>query len=312
MRIPFESEGFSLGGPVSNGFAELTTSWDDLLWAAVTVGRPNRQYVFAHGPASHYEALFRWSLVRMALEQAGPGAWRVRRTLAARTLDPSEKGAVNYFLGLAVGKLFADQLLQAPWLLHLDVFRPFVNAVLTGRSRPDLVGQTLSGEWIALECKGRLTPPNADTKDKAKQQAKRVVSVNGARPTFAVGAITFFKNERLQFFWRDPEPGDVANPVEVEFPTATWRYHYSAALVLLQSMPDAFRQMHDAEVLATVPEADVQLGIHPTILRALENPNVTDVRPKPDFFTPPAPYHRDGIAVVAGESWRRPFDELLA
>lgn len=72
--IDYISEDFPAGGPVANGFAVLTATWDDLLWAAVTVGRPNRNYVFLHGTASMYEALFRLSLVRMALEQAAPVA----------------------------------------------------------------------------------------------------------------------------------------------------------------------------------------------------------------------------------------------
>src|SRR5262245_45268802 len=105
LRIPYEAVGFPHS--TTNGPAELSVTWDDLLWAAVTVGRPNRQYVFRHGDASVYEAIFRWSLVRMALEQMGPYGYRLRRTSAARTLDPSEKGAVNYFLGLTICKLFA-------------------------------------------------------------------------------------------------------------------------------------------------------------------------------------------------------------
>ena len=120
LQIAYESEDFASDSGVTNGMAWLSFTWDELLWAAVTVGRPNRQYVFRHGLASWHEALFRLSLVRMSLEQAGPGARRLRRTMAARTLDPSEKGAVNYFLGLAVAKLFADRCLNAPWMLHLD------------------------------------------------------------------------------------------------------------------------------------------------------------------------------------------------
>ncbi len=142
LRTDYESEGFEPGGLVKNGRGVLTTSWDELLWAAVTVGRPNRQYVFRHGGASVYEAIFRWSLTRMALEQSGPVAYRLRKTEAARTLDPSEKGAVNYFLGMTLCKLFSAKLLNAPWLMHLDVFRPGLDVVLKGRSRPDLVGQT--------------------------------------------------------------------------------------------------------------------------------------------------------------------------
>jgi len=132
LRIDYESEAFPPASGISNGNSILQVTWDELLWAAVTVGRPNRQYVFHHGMASKYEALFRLSLVRMALEQSGPRGNRLRRTTAARTLDPSEKGAVNYFLGLAVAKLFADKCLDAPWMLHLDVFRPQLNVQLAG------------------------------------------------------------------------------------------------------------------------------------------------------------------------------------
>lgn len=89
------------------------------------------------GEGSLYEALFRLSSIRMALEQTGPSATRLRRTQAARTLDPAEKGAVSYFMGIAVAKLFAAKLIDARWLLHLDVFRPLFNIVLRGRSRPD-------------------------------------------------------------------------------------------------------------------------------------------------------------------------------
>jgi hypothetical protein len=70
-------------GPVTKGLV-LETSWDEVLWAAVTVGRRNRQYVFKHGQASKYEALFRWSLTRMAVEQSGPGGYRLRPTDAAK------------------------------------------------------------------------------------------------------------------------------------------------------------------------------------------------------------------------------------
>lgn len=52
---------------------------------------------------------------------------------------------MNYFLGMTFCKLFAAKLLNTPWLLHLDVFRPTLNPVLSGRSRPDLVGLERGG-----------------------------------------------------------------------------------------------------------------------------------------------------------------------
>src|ERR1700687_2347860 len=60
LRIPYKTDGFP-PGTIANGSGELSVTWDDVLWAAVTLGRPNRHYVFRHGDASLYEALFRWS-----------------------------------------------------------------------------------------------------------------------------------------------------------------------------------------------------------------------------------------------------------
>jgi hypothetical protein len=67
LRIPYQADDFP-AGTFSNNYGELSVSWDDILWAAVTVGCPNRNYVFRHADACRYEAIFRWYLVRMVLE----------------------------------------------------------------------------------------------------------------------------------------------------------------------------------------------------------------------------------------------------
>jgi hypothetical protein len=64
-------------------------------------------------------AIFRWSLVRMALQQRGARGQKLVRTDAFEQMDPTEKGAINYFLGLLGCKLFASKLLDWPWTLHL-------------------------------------------------------------------------------------------------------------------------------------------------------------------------------------------------
>ena len=93
-------------------FRSAISKLGQYLWAALTLGRPNLNFVFRHGQASQYEALFRLSLVRMALEQRPAGS-RLRRTSAFKALDPTEKGAVNYFVGMTFCKLFADEVRQA-------------------------------------------------------------------------------------------------------------------------------------------------------------------------------------------------------
>lgn len=301
LRIECTTEGFP-PAMVANQTHDVMVTWDDLLWAALTVGRPNRQYVFQHGKSSFYEALFRLSLIRMALEQSGPSAYRFRRTSAARTLDPSEKGAVSYFLGLAVCKVIAHKLLDIPWLLHLDVFRPQLDPVLVGRSRPDLVGcRAGTTEWHGFECKGRLSVPNGVAKQKAKAQAQRLVSVDGHPCILNVGAITFFKNEILQFYWCDPPP-ERREGVRVRTSDEVWRDYYAPVLGAFEV------QRGPASVArrAVLEEADIEIDIDPKVRRPLLERRWSDAREtadrrkdvRTDFFYP------DGVRVIAGPSWR--------
>ena len=312
MNITYESEDFPIPGPVRNGTGILSVSWDDIIWAALTVGRPNRHYVFQHGQASLYEALFRLSAVRMTIEQRTPMARGFRRTNAAKSLDPSEKGAINYFLGLTLCKLFADKVLRTPWLLHLDVFRDRLNPTLmSGRSRPDLVGLSLDGDWMAMESKGRASKPTTKDRGKAKKQAKRISSINGVPVDWRIGGFAFFDNDLLRFHWIDPQP-DGRQPREVIPLSVTedeiWQFYYAPLLDLIGS-DRAERMLRDEEPVF-FREADFGIQIEPTVLKllvagrwvevgkwCLENGRNTDMRS----------FRSDGLHVIAGDSWGKPF-----
>jgi hypothetical protein len=316
LRIDYESEGFGVAAPVVNGSRALTTNWDELLKAALTVGRPSWQYVFRNGPSSFFEAIFRLSLVRMALEQRSPTARRLHRTPAARSMDPTERGAINYFIGMTVAKLFAARLLTAEWMLHFDVFRPATTRMLAGRSRPDFVGQMANGNWVIMEAKGRASEPASDAKSKAKGQARRIISINGSRPALQIGAIAFLRREALTFYWNDPEPEPSAEGIAVEITASDWRYYFGPTLGLVASQPDALQRMQSEPVLAHVEDADIRVGIRPDILRLVVHEEWSALLERrlasdgaEDQTIDGHTYGVDGIAVVAGESWRQPFNE---
>jgi hypothetical protein len=313
LRIPYDTESFPTG-TVANGHAELSVTWDDILWASVTVGRPNRQYVFRHGAASMYEALFRWSLVRMALEQSGPRSSRLRRTTAAKTLDPTEKGAVSYFLGMTFCKLFAAKLLNTPWLLHLDVFRPALNPVLTGRSRPDLIGREQgSTRWHAFECKGRVSPPNAATKARAKTQAQRLVSVKGASCALHVGAVTYLRGDALNFYWRDPPPEN-GRGIDVPLSGHAWMHYYAPVFEAVRATgSDVLHRGQDS--LVSIDGADIKVGVHPVVWQYLVNQQWEGAHQAASEAAGAMVgdgYQPDGLKVVAGESWSGRFAEPQA
>lgn len=313
LQIDFQSDDFPATGPILNGFDSLQTNWDDLLWATITVGRPNRFFVFRYGIASQYEALFRISALRMTLEQISATALRLRRTQVAKSLDPSEKGAVNYFLGLTLCKLFAGVKLDAPWLLHLDVFRPQLNPVLRGRSRPDLVGQSTTGAWIGLESKGRVSPPSPDAKDKAKQQAARLISINGAPLQFRIGAFAFFKDDVLRFYWRDPPPdqNEVRNPIRLQFPEDEfWKCYYQPILELVGPERASLAE-RDNRPLHIQP-ADLSVRVMPEVMRLLLAEKWKETGHwclEHQERMARAEVHGDGVQIIAGDSWSKPYAE---
>ena len=151
LLIPYQSDDFPRSLFKHSG-PELEVDWSDLLWAASTVGRASWADVWRHRYSSGWEAIFRWSLVKMALE-GRPWFPCLHATAAFKNLDPSERGAINYFLGMIVYKLIAAKLLDTPWLLHLDVYHSRLRPELRNGSRPDLVGprQGPLGSWRAFE-----------------------------------------------------------------------------------------------------------------------------------------------------------------
>lgn len=316
MDIEFVSEGFPIPGPVANGADTLSVTWDDLLWAAITVGRPSRHFVFRNGTASLYEALFRASALRMTLEQISPVARRLRRTAAAKSLDPSEKGAVNYFLGLTLCKLFAEMKLDAPWLLHLDVFRNRLNPrLLSGRSRPDLIGRTTGGEWVALESKGRVSPPTADAKAKAKEQAERVVSIRGTPVAYRIGGFAYFKDDVLRFFWRDPQPDGVEPPHAIRLDITEediWKAYYQPILAIVGT--DHAAMIERENVPIPIKEADIKIRVLSEVMRFLRLEKWKDAghwcMEHQDQLAQ-GEVHSDGVQIIAGESWTKTFEESL-
>ena len=306
--VDFEIEYVSSSFPSASGIrsGHLPATWADLLWAAITIGRPNIAHVFQHHEASLYEAIFRLSLVRMALEQD----WyprRLHQTAAFAALDPTEKGSVSYFLGMAVCKLFADRLLRTPWLLHLDLFRTQLNAqLLGGRSRPDLIGQDNAGIWHAFETKGRSSAPTADDKQKAKAQAQRLVSVDGNPCCLHIGSFAYFQSSELKFYWRDPEPDDPEKltPLQLAVADESWGYYYQFAQAL--STGDDAEMAPGTSLDRRGRGIDAKVYIHGSIRELLSQNRWADARRRAresEESLREQGYQRDGIKVIPGPSW---------
>ena len=136
-RLTYYAKNFPASyGALLSGTNSLNFGWPELLWAAISVGRGELLHLLRHGAFSEFEMAYRAAILFANLRETGSGD--LERSAAYRGLDPSEKGAISYFMGLTVAKLFADRLLNVPWLMHLDVYRKKLSPI-HGAAKPDLV-----------------------------------------------------------------------------------------------------------------------------------------------------------------------------
>jgi hypothetical protein len=300
---------------VKNGTGRDDFAWSDLIWAAITVGRGGWFDVLRFGNPSKYEVIFRACLLKSAI-QASWTASSFECTKAYRNLDPSEKGAVSYFIGLTMCKLFAERFLDVPWLLHLDVYRSQLSPVLLhGRSRPDLVGQSVRGDWVVFESKGRTSVPTQIDKSKAKVQSCRLTHVSGKQVACGVALFSYFCRDELKVFWQDPNQDDESEepqePFRIEVQPGDFGRRYYRPILDFIGTDRLLRHAEDQRPLR-FEEADFSLAIEPKLLTYLiaEDYAAAFLFLRETWYTASPPegiselvFKKDGIAVVAGDSW---------
>lgn len=149
-RLHFETSGFAGPGPAASG--DLPVSWPCLIRAAITVGAS--PVSLGTHPRPLVELCWRAALVGANLEHDA-SADRWRKAAAYKRLDPSEKSAVSYFLGMTQAKITSEMLLGVPYLVHLDAVLALLGQT-TNQSRPT--------SWA-------LTLPRASTRSRWRQRA---------------------------------------------------------------------------------------------------------------------------------------------
>jgi hypothetical protein len=225
----------------------VPSDWVDLVWGAITVGRSSRFDVFRFGFASIMEVVWRAALLRanLALDPEARSSPRAgfEASPAFWALDGSEKGAVTYFLGLALAKLAAERHCNVPWVLHLDVYSRATNPSLrtvrvvlagAGRRRPYLIGQSSSGDWLVLEAKGRTGHVDNVLRLDAKEQTQLISTINDRPPTWRIASIASFRGGSLAVDLIDPaDPRPEAVPLDLP-PDDFLRTYYALILDLVR------------------------------------------------------------------------------
>lgn len=247
-KIPVSAAGFP--PPIASTLPdEFTLSAIDLFWAALTIGRPNLQAVFQHGQFSIDEAIWRIGMVTCNLNLASP-ATGLHHSPAFNALDPTEKGWVNFSLGMSFAKICVTQILGIPWLFHFKWFQNQPQnhvGKLAGGSTPDFIAMSAGGlQFHVIEAKGRNSGFSQTVMTKAKAQAIQAVSVNGNACSLHVGTLLYrLKSGRIAMAMEDPLP-DERPRIELTDTRETWVEYYRTVWGLSQmteSQKNAFQSI---------------------------------------------------------------------
>lgn len=307
LSVPIETTDFPTGSPL-NGSHVLKLTWDELLWASVTVGKARRD-VMLFGRYSFAELLHRVTCMTAYYDADSSG--RVVLSPAFKTLDPTEKGLVSYYAGMAMAKLYAEKALGIPWMMHISRYRADWSVRYGANpNRPDLFGCDAAGRWAVAEAKGRARV-SGKLVTKMQAQKSAVASINAVEPTFRYGSATRFEGGRLALRVVDPPPRRRAQDVPID--PAAWLMDYYGPVVDLLDQIDARNE--GAVILGTLPGTDVQIGVAASIAET-----VRIARERPLERPRPRPGRREGRHERGGpleeqirdEEWRPLVERVVA
>jgi hypothetical protein len=306
----------------------LRCNWADLVWAAITVGRQNLSHVIQPGVYSYFEIIYRTTILYANLQAASfqPGLWGAADThliqsSAYEDLDPSEKSAISYFLGLTTAKLFAEKLLGTPWLMHLDTYSQSLTSPPPRGRRPDLVGRDRQSKWIVIEAKGRSNGLDKRAVEVAKGQATALAQIAGQKPRLHVGLSSYFfsKDKILKAYIQDPSPADDSdNSFGLDIGPESFMKNYYGLLyeVLLSEYGGAIdTETHGNRTyrMKRINEADLSIGLDEQVFEIIQNSDMpvlrrlvdvlSDVSLPQDELDSQVAVGRDGIYVRLGPHW---------
>lgn len=239
--------------------------------------------MLAHRWHSMADLVVRSHTIYANLRQRGTG---IGRSTLYDSLDPSEKGATSYFLGMAMAKLFAAKLFGTPWLFHVSQATSGGASIVFNRgskSQPDLIGQNSDGNWIVVEAKGRTNSLDSKALEKAKLQTEMIRTINGSAPSLRVALQAYF-DEQLRVRMDDPTDAKLeALDVKLDLDAALTKY-YAVATAISTRNP-ATERVRGQEFMTHVDnDSGVTVGLQTSIWESVKAGKFQDIRQNNDLL----------------------------
>jgi hypothetical protein len=306
-------------GASLSGTNELACSWDEIVWAAITVGKRNWSDVWKHRNYSMIEAVFRASIIFAYFMEDGRTN-NIVKSVIYKDLDPSEKSAVSYFHGIILSKILANRLFNVPWLMHLDVYKSRIRHHIVNNSRPDLIGLNVRREWFIFEAKGRSNSFNRDSLEKAKNQTRQLRTIEGQFPVMRAAVQSYFSiNNSLRVKISDPDEYD-ENAIDLDINFTDFLYSYYRLIIdLLDYKKEDQTVMtinQNQFIVIELDDIDISIGLHKELYKYLKSKDLYNIEVMDSISllrrfneklvntkNQKGYIGKDGIVVQCGELW---------
>lgn len=239
-----------------------------LLTCAATVGMPT----LAWHPASSRSLLeMLWRIGMVAANVRPTADWRRwTRSSAYDRLDPSEKSAVSYFLGMTQAAFMSRYVLGYPHLVHVDLLLKQQGSSLNGK-RPDFVAvnpkaRAPDAYSAVLEAKGRTNGFDQAALNSAKAQSLITPGVRGLVIRERIASESYFDvNDHWSSVLEDPE----GTGHELDFGLETYLLVYYRNIIEAARQSGTWAQLGDHHQFS-VPELPVVLSLPSRLVEAYD------------------------------------------
>jgi hypothetical protein len=165
-----------------NGGKDIWISEEKLISAAVMIGAQSLAEVFGGGVESIAFAFHKAFAMLTSVDLSNT---KMMVSRYYHKLDQSEKASLSYWIGMAMCKIIAQDVLNIPYLQHAANLKSTKRTSLSdpkSRSLPDLVGKDSKGVWHVMEAKARQKEPSKKISDEWKKQACQIRTIDGLMP----------------------------------------------------------------------------------------------------------------------------------
>jgi hypothetical protein len=230
-----------------------------LVWAAATIGITP---FGSHSRRHPLELQWREAMMRGCIQ---PGGEYFHRSESYERLDPSEKGAVSFFLGQAQAKLFAHDFFRISRFVHYDAYLAH-HGKRRNRTRPDFLGYHGKEAAIAVEAKGRSRGWEIGLVESAKRQACSLPSIDGYPMPTAYAHIAYFEDDQWCARLEDPPQQGNAQSVDPAALAMAYYIPIVAAVRERQVQPESVQIWDEVRYLRTYfEEVDTYLSVREDI-----------------------------------------------